>query len=37
MRASGQRLAVVGSLAEPLGLLTLKDLVEEISGELGDW
>ena len=37
MRASGQRLAIVGSLAEPVGLLTLKDLVEEISGELGDW
>ena len=37
LRASGQRMAVVGSLSEPLGLLTLKDLVEEISGELAGW
>lgn len=34
LRASGQRLAVVGDLAAPLGILTLKDLVEEISGDL---
>lgn len=37
LRARGQRLAVVGSLERPEGLVTLKDLVEEISGELADW
>ena len=37
MRASGQRAAVVGPGARPLGLVTLKDLVEEISGELARW
>jgi CBS domain containing-hemolysin-like protein len=37
MRKSGQRAAVVGTLARPLGLVTLKDLVEEISGELYRW
>ena len=34
MRGAGQRQALVGDPAEPLGLVTLKDLVEEISGEL---
>lgn len=37
LRARGQRLAIVGSLERPEGLVTLKDLVEEISGELADW
>jgi magnesium and cobalt exporter, CNNM family len=37
LRTRGQRLAVVGSRAAPLGLVTLKDLVEEISGELAAW
>lgn len=32
-RASGQRAALVGTPARPLGWLTLKDLVEEITGE----
>ena len=34
LRASGKRAAVVGTAAEPVGLVTLKDLVEEISGDL---
>ena len=34
LRASGKRAAVVGSAEEPVGLVTLKDLVEEISGDL---
>jgi putative hemolysin len=37
LRTRGQRLAVVGTCAAPLGLVTLKDLVEEISGELAAW
>ncbi len=37
LRTSGQRLAVVGTRRAPLGLVTLKDLVEEISGELAAW
>jgi magnesium and cobalt exporter, CNNM family len=37
LRAGGQRMAVVGTLAEPVGLVTLKDLLEEISGDLSDW
>ncbi len=37
LRVTGRRLAVVGTEAEPLGLVTLKDLVEEISGDLGGW
>jgi putative hemolysin len=37
LRTSGQRAAVVGDPARPLGLVTLKDLVEEISGELARW
>lgn len=37
LRTSGQRLAVVGTRRVPLGLVTLKDLVEEISGELAAW
>ena len=37
LRAGGQRLAVVGSLERPTGLVTLKDLLEEISGDLAGW
>jgi CBS domain containing-hemolysin-like protein len=37
MRNAGQRAALVGTPEAPLGLVTLKDLVEEISGELGGW
>ena len=37
LKLSGQRMALVGDAARPLGLVTLKDLVEEISGELARW
>lgn len=37
LRQAGQRTALVGSPRAPLGLVTLKDLVEEISGELDRW
>jgi CBS domain containing-hemolysin-like protein len=37
LRAAGQRAAIVGTPAKPLGLVTLKDLIEEISGELARW
>jgi CBS domain containing-hemolysin-like protein len=37
MRANGQRAALVGPTSKPLGLVTLKDIVEEISGELARW
>lgn len=37
LRQSGQRLALVGPREAPLGLVTIKDLVEEISGELAGW
>lgn len=37
LRIAGGRLAVVGPPEAPLGLVTLKDLLEEISGDLGDW
>lgn len=37
MRIEGGRIALVGDPAKPLGLLALKDLVEEISGELAGW
>lgn len=37
MRANGQRAALVGPTSRPLGLVTLKDIVEEISGELARW
>jgi CBS domain containing-hemolysin-like protein len=37
LRASGQRAALVGEAGAPLGLVTVKDLVEEISGELARW
>jgi CBS domain containing-hemolysin-like protein len=30
-------MAVVGQPEAPLGLVTLKDLLEEISGDLGGW
>lgn len=34
LRVAAKRAAVVGTAEAPLGLLTLKDLVEEISGDL---
>jgi CBS domain containing-hemolysin-like protein len=37
LRLGGQRLAAVGDLEHPRGLLTLKDLLEEISGDLAGW
>ncbi len=37
LRASAARLALVGTPDEPLGMVALKDLVEEISGELATW
>jgi len=37
LRTAGHRAALVGTSAAPLGWLTLKDLVEEISGELAGW
>lgn len=37
MRLYGHRMAVVGSLERPVGLVTLKDLVETISGDLERW
>jgi CBS domain containing-hemolysin-like protein len=37
LRIAGQRLAIVGTPERPVGLLTLKDLVEEISGDLAGW
>jgi len=37
LRSSGQRIAVVGDLERPRGLVTLKDLLEEISGDLAGW
>ena len=37
LRGQGQRLALVGDRRRPLGLVTVKDLVEEISGELARW
>ena len=37
MRAAGQRIALVGTPEVPLGIVTLKDLVQTISGELGGW
>jgi putative hemolysin len=37
LRAAGQRLAIVGSSSAPVGIVTLKDLLEEISGDLVRW
>ncbi len=37
LRAAGQRLALVGTRSAPLGIVTLKDLLEEISGDLARW
>ena len=34
LRGGGQRAALVGTAEEPRGLITLKDLLEEISGDL---
>jgi len=37
LRGAGVRAAVVGSAESPIGLVTVKDLVEEISGDLSGW
>lgn len=37
LRGSGQRVLVVGTKEEPVGLVTVKDLVEEITGDLAVW
>jgi CBS domain containing-hemolysin-like protein len=37
LRSGGQRLAVVGTSERPEGLVTLKDVLEEISGDLAGW
>ncbi len=37
LRLRGVRMAIVGTEEEPLGLVALKDLLEEISGDLGSW
>ncbi|MFN0007059.1 MAG: CNNM domain-containing protein [Planctomycetota bacterium] len=37
LRGGGQRLAIVGEAERPEGLVTLKDLLEEISGDLAGW
>jgi CBS domain containing-hemolysin-like protein len=37
MRTFGQRIVVVGSAEAPLGIVTLKDLLERISGDLARW
>ena len=37
LRLRGVRMAIVGTVQAPLGLVALKDLLEEISGDLGNW
>ncbi|MFT5051381.1 MAG: putative hemolysin [Chlamydiales bacterium] len=37
LRGSGQRALIVGTREAPVGLVTLKDLVEEITGDLAAW
>lgn len=37
LRLEGQRMALVGETAAPAGIVTLKDLVQTISGDLGGW
>jgi CBS domain containing-hemolysin-like protein len=37
LRLRGARMAIVGAPEAPLGLVALKDLLEEISGDLGSW
>jgi len=37
LRTAGGRLAIVGPPEAPLGIVTLKDLLEELSGDLGGW
>ncbi len=37
MRMAGSRLAGIGTPENPIGIVSLKDLVEEISGDLGGW
>lgn len=34
LRGGGRRLAVVGTAAQPLGLVSLKDLLEEVTGDV---
>jgi CBS domain containing-hemolysin-like protein len=34
MRGGGRRMALVGTPEKPLGLVALKDLVEEITGDV---
>ena len=37
LKTLGKRCALVGPVEAPVGLITVKDLVEEISGELASW
>lgn len=37
LRTFGKRAALIGSPTEPLGLVSLKDLAERISGDLAGW
>ncbi len=37
LRVAGQRLALVGTPADPRGIVTLKDLIQTISGDLAGW
>lgn len=37
LRMFGQRMALVGTPEQPLGIVTLKDLLETISGDLARW
>lgn len=37
LRVAGGRVALVGSPEDPVGIVTLKDLLEEISGDLAAW
>ncbi|MHC4262259.1 MAG: CNNM domain-containing protein [Planctomycetota bacterium] len=37
MRLGGLRMALVGDPASPRGVVSLKDLVERIAGDLADW
>ena len=37
LRLRGVRMAIVGTAKAPVGLVALKDLLEEISGDLGSW
>ncbi len=37
LRANAARLALVGTAEAPIGIVALKDLVEEISGDIATW